>query len=345
MTSVDSYIKDKRLQDFSSIETLPKIYFDTNYWIKMRDAEGKGGVDEDILVKVRNLVENNKCIAPISEVLFWEILKQSDKISLTKSAQLIDELSKGYCIISEDQRISLEFYHFMRTSQKREVHEKGDLVWTNIAMNILYPILLQPSDILQKLSFIDFLGKISFESILSLIQQQAQATAANLKDNIEFLTWARERYKNQNNTFEQLFISELAGLVDLKKHILAEVMENMYCRDTGKQVTEEERNSIDSNELRNFICNGFRLNKLNLEFPSFSIPARLYADARRNIERKYDGHDTFDFKHATAALPYYDYFFTEKNLAHVIKANGLDVSYQCTVESKPDRVLQILNSL
>ena len=74
--------------------------------------------------------------------------------------------------------------------------------------------------------------------------------------------------------------------------------------------------------------------------------AYLFAAVRWNKTRKYsDGNDTFDFMHATAALPYFDFFFTENELHTIIRQIKLDVAYGCVVESDPKKVLELLHSI
>jgi hypothetical protein len=39
MNQTENYIREKRLETYKSITGYKKIYLDTNYWIKLRDAE------------------------------------------------------------------------------------------------------------------------------------------------------------------------------------------------------------------------------------------------------------------------------------------------------------------
>jgi len=69
----------------------------------------------------------------------------------------------------------------------------------------------------------------------------------------------------------------------------------------------------------------------------------MNAVARWNKDRKYkDGNDTFDFLHVSSALPYFDYFFTERELSTMIKQRKLDEIYNCKVSSNIDEILEFL---
>jgi hypothetical protein len=120
----------------------------------------------------------------------------------------------------------------------------------------------------------------------------------------------------------------------------------LYYWDHGRYPSIEEKGNQNPNILRNVICNSFRLKKVTSEFPTYSILPELFAAVRWNTTRKYvDGNDTMDFLHATAALPYFDFFFTERELNTIIKQRKLDTTFKCVVESDPNKVLETLNSL
>lgn len=347
MNSTGNYIKQKRLDLYNSIKTTKKIYLDTNYWIKLRDAEKSGNLnDKKLLDKLKELVKRGKCIMPISEITFWEILKQSDFKTLKDSATLIDNFSKGISLITDDERRELEFLVFMRRTQNKPIHESVELVWTKLSMNMLYNNLPQPDQFELKIKFLEFLESITFFDMVTMMEKNKIHEPFYFKDNIDFLNEAKEKYKDENKSFKQLFLSELGGYIDCFKETLNQAMEQMYYWETGKQITETEKLAIDQNSLKNMMYNLFRLNKVTTEFPTFSILPELSASIRWNQSRKYvDGNDTIDFLHATSALPYFDFFFTEKELRTIICQRKLDASYNCIVESDTMKILNHLDTL
>lgn len=347
MDSAENYIKQNRLDIYNSIKTSKKIYLDTNYWIKLRDAENNGNLyDQKLLRKLKELINLKKCIVPISEMNFWEILKQSDFKSLKKSAILIDNFSRGISLISDDERRRLEFLVFMRKLQKKECHESFELVWTTLAMNMLYNKLPVPQEYELKIKFIEFIESLSFFDMISILEENKNFEPFKYKDDIDFLNLAKEKYKDENKSFKQLFLSELAGYIDCFKDSLNDTMEQMYRREQGKDITDKEKKEIDQNDLTNRIYNLFKLNKITTEFPTFSILPELSASVRWNKARKYvDGNDTLDFLHAAGALPYFDFFFTEKELRTIICQQKLDTKYNCIVESDIHKILDHLENI
>ena len=99
--------------------------------------------------------------------------------------------------------------------------------------------------------------------------------------------------------------------------------------------------------MGNAICNFFRLKKVGNAMPTMQISAALYASVRWDKKQKFQNHDFYDFRHAAAALPYCDYFFTEKRLAHLVTQNqfSYDKKYKCQVQSKVNCAVSLLKGL
>jgi hypothetical protein len=140
-----------------------------------------------------------------------------------------------------------------------------------------------------------------------------------------------------------LFLSELGGCLDVYEDVFNDCLEEMFFQHAGRYPTEAEKEASDRKAYCKIIYNCFRLKKITTELPTFRIFPDLNAMARWNTDRKYrDGNDTLDFMHANAALPYFDYFFTERELKTMISQRGLDTLFNCQVESDPKKVLPIL---
>jgi hypothetical protein len=99
--------------------------------------------------------------------------------------------------------------------------------------------------------------------------------------------------------------------------------------------------------LTEIISDTFKQKTLRGTLPSFEIRAGVHAAIRSDHKRKYKKGDVDDVNHATVALPYFDYFLTEKSLAHLIKAKPLqyDQLYGCMVLSSADELVEALKGL
>jgi len=135
-----------------------------------------------------------------------------------------------------------------------------------------------------------------------------------------------------------MFLSELCGLLDCYQPIFEQV---------SSELTEMEHGKSEALEpWAGLIYQCFKLNKITNELPFFRIFPTLFSLMRWNKGRKYkDGNDTLDVKHATCALPYCDYFFTENELKSMITQSQLDTAFDCIVESTPEGILGELNKI
>ena len=351
MIKINEYIKKHRLEVYNSIKNKCVIYLDTKYWLIIRDQiEETDPRNRLLLDKMIELSESGKCIFPISEISFWEFSKQDDFESLKKTANIVDKLSKGISMINVDERKVLEFRHFLYEKLGKETFELNNLVWTKLSFILGYEWLSNLESAQLQEDFFNLLIKDSYSltEIIQLIYPNRKIKKPSRhKDNTESLNKAKEQHSHENKSFKEMFLSELAGFLDLSKNVFKEVIYQEYCKEKGIDFDLKEFESIESdNSYVNLIINGFKTEKLTTELPYFRIIPELFASARWNKYRKFkDGNDTPDFLHASYALPYCDYFFTEKELRTMIGQRKLDKLYNCQVESNENRVLEKLKEI
>ena len=157
-------------------------------------------------------------------------------------------------------------------------------------------------------------------------------------------------HQHEANSFDQMFMNEVGGIVDFYKEDLAEMMEFMYEKETRNTLSNLERKQQRSETMRlmgNVIYNIFRLKKVGISMPTIYISSALHASVRWDKKQKFQDHDIHDFRHATAALPYCDYFFTEKRLAYLATQNqtGFDKLYGCEVQSRVTGAVSSLQNI
>ena len=94
----------------------------------------------------------------------------------------------------------------------------------------------------------------------------------------------------------------------------------------------------------NLIYHAFRLNKITTELPSLHVMAKIHAAARWDKNRQFKPNDLYDFHHAIDAIPYYDYFFTERNLRHLVSQEimGFNTISHCkTISGIDDAIIEL----
>lgn len=346
MEEIDNYIKEKRLELGLIIQHRKIIYLDVNYWITLdKQSNTKNSIDKTLFETVTKLVESKKCVFPISEVTFFELLKQSDKEGLRRIIQLIDAFSEGISMINSQERMNLEVIHFLRHKLGDNLYDLRQLIWTKAAFILGYYNLFMMNSFPNQKSFFDFINNASLLEIYNTLWSNSEYEPFEYKDDIVQLGRDREKYKNENNTHQQIFLSELGGYLDEHQKSLDEALLEFYFFKTGKTPSLAEQKTFDTSRYKTLIYQGFKKGTITNELPIFRIVPELYTNTRQNQNRKYDQNDTIDFLHASFALPYCDYFFTENNLHSAIKQRKLDGLYNCIVVSKLNDVLNILVSL
>jgi len=346
---IESHIRNHRLEISKLIKGKIIIYLDTKYWLIIRDQNNESDPSKRMLLdKIIELSDSGKCIFPISEISFWEFLKQHDLESLKKTSVVVDRLSKGITMINVNERKVLEFTHFFYKNSGRDIFELNELIWTKLPLILGYDFIAKlEKEELQK-SFFDFVVNTSLLDIISTIYKDGEIEKPfHFKDDTKTLNEEKEIHKNENKSFKQMFLSELGGYLDLHQEVFRGVIYNIFCKENKKEPSVIKRDSVDkNNSFKYLIYNGFKLGKLTTELPVFRVIPTLFASARWNRNRKFsDGNDTLDFLHASFALPYCDFFFTEKELKTMIEQTELDKLYDCNVESNESLILKKLNEL
>ena len=344
MDEIERYIKERRISIGNSIKSKKKIYLDTNYWILLQNQSRESDNSKRILLNtVIELSQSGKCIFPISEVTFWEVLKQADIITRKETIGIIDFLSNGISLIARREIIQLELMRFARKFDSGELYENHELVWDRIAfLGMPIPQSSISIDMFKRL--LDFLEERTLTELINIAYQDAQLPIFTFKDNVELLNkWKRE---NINRPHSEVFKEDVREFVKEYIGIYNIVMVYLYTKKTGKTPTSEEINSVDVNPWINIVTHLVLNNKVNTDLSSLTVIPRLFAIHLRNKTQIFkDGNDTMDYMHASFALPFCDCFFTEKRLKSQIQKGKLDEMYSCIVESSEEKVIEILNLL
>jgi hypothetical protein len=355
--TLDEYAKGLRVQLGENIKNCQKIYLDTNYWLELRDVilqRQKNTKFVYLLELLRNGAEEGKLICPISDENFYEILQQSDQKTLSASTILIDELSKGISLISAEERIRLEILYFVNRNVYGEasVYPHDTFVWSKVSyifgmMHPSFSALSTKEELIFQKSFLDHMWSISFSEMIEVIGMENILYMPKFRDISKEINENKIKYAHQNNSFKQLFLSEIAGVVDLYRPLFEEALAYLYEKETGQKPSSDEIKIANPGKAANSIYHLFRKNKLGDFFPTLIIGAGLHASVRHDLKRKFKSNDMSDFRHAQAALPYYNCFFTEHSLRDLVTRKNIrfDSKYNCDVSSDPSDALQSVKKI
>lgn len=125
-------------------------------------------------------------------------------------------------------------------------------------------------------------------------------------------------------------------------------MSRIYKEVYSSDIQKEETEKVDIDKMLNFFYFLFESDKITDELPNLVIMSGLNANVRCGFNKtKFEPNDFDDFRHATSSIPYYNYFFTENSLSHILnnKPTNYAQRYSTIVKSKPDDILTELIKL
>ena len=353
--SLERYVRSKVLATADRFLVRKSVYLDTRFWILLRDAclgRRKDSIHQQMLDRLRLLVDSGKVICPINANTLAELLKQSDQTTRLATAKLIDELSLGVALQSEAERTGTELMHCVHLSLRgpASLEPLERLVWTAPAyvLGHTFPMLkLLPEDKLlayQK-AFTDYFWDFPLADQLSYLKE----IPADLHGRWDVLADNLNREIKEHDQkvlpFGELHLHEFRGGLELYLSTLEKIFSHVYEKGVGVPPSEDTRRK-SAQKLMNGLVEALRTGTIGRQLPSLIIRAGLHAGVRRNRGRQFTGNDLHDFGHATAALAYCDYFATERSLHHlVVNELKFDRRYETSVVAEPRDLLGLLEQI
>lgn len=337
-----------------SLEGKTLIYLDTKYWVLLRDVVLGRTVETEIKQIYEHLTQlttKGIVLCPFSEDIFHEIIKQSDQITLEASLNLIDKFSSGVSIRSLEDRLKIEMLHLLeRYNENSNTPKLESLIWTKLA-NALGSLMI-PTDtafnkedelVMQKV-FTDYLWSISLIELYGFIGFEKLQEFPHYPDFSPAMNQDYSERKNDFQSFHDVFMSEIE--IEIER-ILPEIEDAIaaYYKKIGNIPSAEE--GKDTRLINNMIYNLFKSKKVGDNLRSMDVACGLSAAIWWDKKREYKKNDFYDIGHARAAIPYCDYFFTEKNIKNFVTSGHLkyDKKFKCKVLATPKEVLEVLKSL
>ena len=354
--SLQQHVRSKMLATADRVLTRKRIYLDTRFWILLRKV--CLGCSEDplhaqILTRLRRLVSNGRVICPINANVLVELLKQRDEVTRLATAKLIDELSLGTALQSEEERVGTELMHCIQLALRGPalLEPLERLVWTSPAYVLGFASLMMkslPKDELlawQK-SFVDYLWDVSLADQISGIGKIPEQLKGHWNTIADKLNREIAKHDVKVLPFTDLHVNEFKGALEVDLPKLKKIFGHLYERETGTPHAEETSSAEGfARDLIDKLAAALRKDKLGKQLPSLVIRSGLHAGVRRN-RKKLTGNDLHDFGHANAALAYCDYFATEKFLRHlVVNELKLHQRYDTTVVAEGSEFLALLERI
>jgi hypothetical protein len=341
--TADEHVRRRVIELGEWVMQRDRIYLDKCFWIHLRDARMRASSPpgaSDLLGALAAGVSAGRLICPISDVLFLELMKQSDLATRGATAELIDELSCGITLIPEQTRVATEVAHFFHANAGHSVHPLDHLVWTKVPyiLGVEHPVATAfPEDeqlVIQK-AFFDHLWEFSLSAMVGIIGG-AWPLASPFGDIANQLNRDNATHAPLMKSFAQVYRDEINGVLELAAPIAADVLHDMARKALGPaaQPSTEEQESI-TRQCLGLLRAAVRKPAGRRALRTLQVGALLHAALRWNRTQKLNANDMFDFHHAGAALGYCDVLLTDGPMHALLKQRHLAIErdFPCRVMS------------
>lgn len=341
--TVDEYERRRVIELGEWVAARGRIYLDKCFWIHLRAARTLASSPPgaaDLLDALVAGVSNGQLVCPISDVLFLELMKQSDPVTRGATAELIDELSCGITLSPEPTRVATEVAHFLHANVGHSVHPLEHLVWTKVPyiLGVQHPVATAfPEDerlVIQK-AFFDHLWEVSLSTMVETIGD-AWPPASPFVDIADRLNRDNAAHAPSMKSFAQVYRDEINGVLELAAPIAAEVLHDMAVKSLGPgiQPSADEREGI-TRQCLGLLRAAVRKPVGQRALRTLQVGALLHAALRWNRTQKLNANDIFDFHHAGAALGYCDVLLTDGPTHTLLMQRHLSIErdFPCRVMS------------
>ena len=357
--SPDEYIRSRHIDLGAEVLKKKRIYLDQNYWIYCREAaRGRPKCAEHALLydMLKAAVGEGKLICPASHIILEETLKQSDDYTKALTAQTVQELSAGIAIQPFPVLIQAEVLHFLVATRpwKVDCYPVEQLAWTYIGnvfghdtpKNIEYDQAVTQA--IQKAWF-DYMAQMEFSPLIEAMSSMPNKMRSSLlTDDYGQMNAECEKHRGEYSSFKQIFMVEVAGILDAYKQEFADAVRYLYEKYAGVSHivgTDAGQDEVGL-PLMGMIYRAFELNKITTQLAGLRVMAGIHAAARYR-RQKFRSGDRHDHLHARVALPYCNAFLTERNLGHLLTSKPLeyDQLYGCKVVWDADKAVSVVGEL
>lgn len=357
--TADEYIRSRHLDLGAEVIKKRRIYLDQKFWIYCRDAAmGHPQSDDYALLykKLQDAVRSGKVICPASHIILEETLKQTDISTKNATARVVQELSTGVAVQPFPVLLQAEMLHFFAFASAGvdNCFPIEQMAWTYIG-NIyghMSPVLTgcdqHVAQAVQK-AWYDDMARIDFPVLIAEYSTMGQDLLAALSSgDCERMNEECQKHQHDYSSFKQIFMIEVAGVLDAHRGELAAAVKYMYEKHTGGTSASDSGNDnpMVGQRLAGLIYQAFMHNRISTQLAGLRIMAGIHA-AMRHKGQKFRPGDRFDQLHARVALPYCDAFLTERSLGHLLSCSPLnyDQLYGCRIAWDAAGSLSIVDDL
>jgi len=332
-TSPSEYEREKAARLAAELTSKHFIYLDVCHWINLRHVwlQSKNAlpVYEKIVDRLNLLAEKQAVLCPLSTAIFDELMKQTDALTRTATANLMEVFSRGICVRNFRDAFCEQWKLYYSEQMKPGAKVSGSITKVGywLPEKVLKMVFWRPEmESVWKKVAIDLRWGLTVDDYQRLI-----ALGEVAKEEVPpFLAkWrslpAEQRLKKRS-------------FADLVRSCRQDIF-NVYSKDLNGGEQSSGETIINPADL---LINGATYGKV----PCCEIVAGMCA-AQVHRGGRIRENDVYDFVHAAAGIPSCRAYFCDGPMEHLIRKKPLeiDIHFDATIRSRPEDLLTYLKSV
>ena len=326
----------------SDPKNLPRIYLDTNHWIKLARFIKRKDINPACQTLYSNLIklrDNNKLLIPFSSNVFREIIKQNNEQRRKEMIDFLVDTSQGWFFKPVERYFKYEILN--------SCYQKlNDLSYYNVSRHILSN---RADSVL-----IGSVGKIEAKNPNTSLEmtQQVQVTwDQNMKDLNVMKSMLKDNYPHIYAHEDAKSMEKLATKIEqsrqsifkmpntnIKKYFKLRSILELFVPDFA-QILMSEKIPVEQ-----LFKNENDLDALIENMPALNVFIKLsYARDKESRERAVQRNDYYDMCHFAIGLSYADIMVGEKMFGSISKRYKLDQKNRCKLFTSLDDMTQLFS--
>lgn len=336
--NLDQYLHCRKTAFHKKATSRVRIYLDTKYWIYLRDAL-KGSPQKPLHTDILNLIfelhGSGIIQLPVSDVNIMEVSNQSDISGRSSIGSLMDRLSNGLALLPYRERVSYEIS--VTASDDYIIEGCLPFVRNHAWVSPIEAFVPDLTEFHEKNKLpdsykISYLEMVSETTVKAILEKEDQP-GFDFEESAKCMQSDSKLNEKDITSFDEAFEIEFIGSLSEFREDIAKHMNKKFSDEVVLKLKSVQKGNKSIKRARHF--------------PTTYIFSILHASVRWDKQRLLSANDIVDIYHASAAIPYYDAFFTENALAALSltpKFKFVPI-FGCKIMSKESDILDYLNSL
>lgn len=338
------YVDRYRRVRAAGMEGSQRIYLDTNYWVRLRQAQlGQiGGVWPELLRVVRSRVRDRSAICLLNYWSIVELCRQFED-SLRATSALVEEFCEGVCLAAPHEIMEMQVGEYLASKAGGAADYSLDRWTTFSRFAKTHPPIPEGTSTPVVKAIWDSLFAVSMSDFMEAVQWQPRDNYGMQhvdRETINALTKLKAKRLRENKSRQAIRVEEFHGVMlnHYHQHFTNHLHRTIHIGSDPSILHKEVSSLIEAT------VEAFRLDRLGTHLSHAAIASDLSALFFVDRKRKLNANDYMDWQHAATAVPYSHVFLTEDHLRSQLDTLKAGQRFGCRIISNESRALEYLRT-